>query len=115
MKQKNLKGLISEYFIFLIFIVLVVALTILKPSFISPNNLVNILKQASINGILAFGMMFVIIAGGFDMSVGSTVAFTGILAALLGKGDLPEKPVTMAIEEVADGELSATVKEEYMK
>ena len=29
--------------------------------------------------------------------------------------DLPEKPVTMAIEEVADGELSATVKEEYMK
>ena len=31
------------------------------------------------------------------------------------QGDLPEKPVTMAIEEVADGELSATVKEEYMK
>ena len=29
--------------------------------------------------------------------------------------DLPEQPVTMAIEEVADGELSATVKEEYMK
>ena len=29
--------------------------------------------------------------------------------------DLPEKPVTMAIEEVADGELSTTVKEEYMK
>ena len=29
--------------------------------------------------------------------------------------DLPEKPVTMAIEELADGELSATVKEEYMK
>ena len=31
------------------------------------------------------------------------------------KEDLPEKPVTMAIEDVADGELSATVKEEYMK
>ena len=29
--------------------------------------------------------------------------------------DLPEKPVTMAIQEVADGELTATVKEEYMK
>lgn len=74
MKQKNIKGLISEYFIFLIFIALVVVLTCLKPSFIAPTNLVNILKQASINGILAFGMMFVIIAGGFDMSVGSTVA-----------------------------------------
>lgn len=90
MKQsKNVKALISEYFIFVIFIVLVIGLTALKPSFIQPGNLVNILKQASINGILSFGMMFVIIAGGFDMSVGSTVAFAGILAALLGNGDYP--------------------------
>lgn len=90
MKQsKNFKALISEYFIFVIFIVLVIGLTALKPSFIQPGNLVNILKQASINGILSFGMMFVIIAGGFDMSVGSTVAFAGILAALLGNGDYP--------------------------
>ena len=87
MKEKSrAKSLISEYFIFVIFIALVVVLTCLKPSFIQPANLVNILKQASINGILAFGMMFVIIAGGFDMSVGSTVAFTGILAAMLGQG-----------------------------
>lgn len=90
MKQtKSAKALISEYFIFVIFIALVIILTILKPSFIQPSNLVNILKQASINGILAFGMMFVIIAGGFDMSVGSTVAFAGILAALLGQGQYP--------------------------
>lgn len=90
MKQtKNWKSLISNYFIFVIFIALVIVLTILKPSFIQPSNLVNILKQASINGILAFGMMFVIIAGGFDMSVGSTVAFAGILAALLGQGQFP--------------------------
>ncbi len=89
MKQKrSAKALLSEYFIFIIFAVLVVILTCLKPSFIQPDNLVNILKQASINGILAFGMMFVIIAGGFDMSVGSTVAFTGILAAMLGHGQV---------------------------
>ena len=88
-KGKNLKSLISEYFIFVIFIIIVIGLTILKPSFITPSNLVNILKQASINGILAFGMMFVIISGGFDMSVGSTVAFAGILAAMLGQGNNP--------------------------
>ena len=88
-KNNNLKSLISEYFIFVIFIVIVIGLTILKPSFITPSNLVNILKQASINGILAFGMMFVIISGGFDMSVGSTVAFSGILAAMLGQGNNP--------------------------
>ena len=88
-KGKNLKSLISEYFIFVIFIIIVIGLSILKPSFITPSNLVNILKQASINGILAFGMMFVIISGGFDMSVGSTVAFSGILAAMLGQGNNP--------------------------
>ena len=87
--MKRAKSIISEYFIFVIFIALVVVLTCLKPSFIAPLNLVNIMKQASINGMLAFGMMFVIVAGGFDMSVGSTVAFTGILAAMLGQGDLP--------------------------
>ena len=90
MKEKrNVKALISEYFIFVIFIALVVVLACLKPSFISLGNLVNILKQASINGILAFGMMFVIVAGGFDMSVGSTVAFAGILAAMTGQGNYP--------------------------
>ena len=88
-KTKSAKALVSEYFIFVIFIALVIVLTCLKPSFIQPSNLVNILKQASINGILAFGMMFVIIAGGFDMSVGSTVAFAGILAAMLGQGQYP--------------------------
>ncbi|MBR2765116.1 MAG: ABC transporter permease [Blautia sp.] len=87
--KKNIKALISNYFIYVIFLVLVIILAALKPSFISPKNMANILKQASINGILAFGMMFVIISGGFDMSVGSTVAFTGILAALLGNGQYP--------------------------
>ncbi|MDO5785833.1 MAG: ABC transporter permease [Eubacteriales bacterium] len=99
MKQtKSVKALVSEYFIFIIFAVLVIILTCLKPSFIQPTNLVNILKQASINGILSFGMMFVIIAGGFDMSVGSTVAFTGILAAMLGQGNYPlVVPLTIAL------------------
>lgn len=89
MEKKSVTSRLSQYFIYIIFVALVVVLTILKPSFIAPRNLVNILKQASINGILAFGMMFVIISGGFDMSVGSTVAFSGILAALLGRGDYP--------------------------
>ncbi len=90
MKQNGkTKNILSEYFIIIVFVALVAILTVLKPSFLSPDNIVNILKQTSINGILSFGMMFVIIAGGFDMSVGSTIAFTGILAALLGKGELP--------------------------
>lgn len=87
--KRSTASIISEYFIFVIFFILVIVLAIMKPSFISPKNMANVLKQASINGILAFGMMFVIISGGFDMSVGSTVAFTGILAAMLGQGNYP--------------------------
>lgn len=85
----NFKTFVSKYFIFVIFLFLVLVLTIMKPSFVGPKNLVNILKQVSINGILSFGMMFVIVAGGFDMSVGSTIGLTGVLAALLGKGQVP--------------------------
>ncbi|MGN0363298.1 MAG: ABC transporter permease [Bilifractor sp.] len=88
-KKKSVGAILSEYFILVVFVALVVVLTILKPSFISLSNLGNILKQASINGILAFGMMFVIISGGFDMSVGSTVALAGVFAALLGRGNTP--------------------------
>ncbi len=87
--QKKRASFLSEYFIIIIFVALVVVLTIMKPSFLSGANIVNILKQTSIIGILSFGMMFVIICGGFDMSVGSTIAFTGILAAYLGRGQNP--------------------------
>jgi putative xylitol transport system permease protein len=50
-------------------------------TFINPDNLMLILYQVSINGILAIGMTFVIISGGIDLSVGSVLAFAGMLAA----------------------------------
>ena len=46
-------------------------------------DLMGLLRQASINGILAMGMMFVVISGGIDLSVGAIVAFTGVIAASL--------------------------------
>jgi ribose/xylose/arabinose/galactoside ABC-type transport system permease subunit len=73
---------VRELGIFVAFIVILVVLTILSPNaFARPANLINILKQASINGILATGMMYVIISGGIDLSVGSTVALAGVIAA----------------------------------
>jgi ribose/xylose/arabinose/galactoside ABC-type transport system permease subunit len=73
---------LREIGIFIAFFVILAILMILSPNaFAKPANLVNILKQASINGILATGMMFVIISGGIDLSVGSIVALTGVIAA----------------------------------
>jgi ribose transport system permease protein len=51
--------------------------------FLSPLNLTNILVQSSIMAVIALGMTFVIVGGGFDLSVGSTVALSGCIAALV--------------------------------
>ncbi len=73
---------LREIGIIIAFFVILIILMILSPNaFAKPANLVNILKQASINGILAMGMMFVIVSGGIDLSVGSIVALTGVIAA----------------------------------
>lgn len=73
---------LREVGIIIAFVILLVVLMILSPNaFAKPVNLINILKQASINGILAMGMMFVIVSGGIDLSVGSIVALTGVVAA----------------------------------
>lgn len=73
---------LRELGIVLVFFAILAILMILSPNaFGKPANFVNILKQASINGILATGMMFVIISGGIDLSVGSIVALAGVIAA----------------------------------
>lgn len=71
----------------LIFLLLLVLFfSLLKPEFLAPLNVFNILRQASINGLIAVGMTFVILTGGIDLSVGSVLALSGIVAAAVYKG-----------------------------
>jgi ribose/xylose/arabinose/galactoside ABC-type transport system permease subunit len=53
----------------------------LLPVFLTTQNLLNVLRQVSITSIVAVGITFVIITGGIDISVGSTVALTGVVVA----------------------------------
>jgi ribose transport system permease protein len=64
-------------------IVLCLATALMTHRFVSPLNLTNILVQSSIMAVIAIGMTFVIIGGGFDLSVGSTVALAGCIAAMV--------------------------------
>ena len=66
-----------------LFIILVVVLSVLNEHFLTIGNVINVLQQLSILGIVSVGMTFVVIAGGFDLSVGSVVALSGSLAALV--------------------------------
>ncbi len=76
LKNKPLVGLI-------IFGVIV---SILNPRFLSMANLLNILRQTSINAIIAAGMTFVILTGGIDLSVGSILAICGAVSASMLAG-----------------------------
>jgi len=61
---------------------LCLATALLTDRFLTPLNLTNILVQSSIMAVIAIGMTFVIIGGGFDLSVGSTVALAGCVTAM---------------------------------
>lgn len=86
MKQ-NIKKIVGEYGSLLGLIALCVVLGVLSSGFLEMSNLLNVLNQVSINGLVAIGMTFVIITGGIDLSVGSILALSGaILAAMLKAG-----------------------------
>ena len=69
-------------------IVLFVVISALNSSFIDPSNLKNLLRQVSINALISFGMTFVILTGGIDLSVGSTLALSSAIMASLIKGGM---------------------------
>jgi len=65
----------------LILVILCIALALAAPGFLTAENLLNVLRNVSMQGVIAFGMTMVIIAGEIDLSVGSAVAFSGCLTA----------------------------------
>ena len=68
---------------------LVIIFSIISSNFRSINNILALLKQASVNALIAFGMTGVILTGGIDLSVGSTLALTSMLCAAMVRGDIP--------------------------
>ncbi|MCK1997551.1 ribose ABC transporter permease [Psychrobacillus psychrodurans] len=62
-------------------LLIVVIISVMSPNFLTLNNLLNVLRQVSINALIAFGMTFVILTGGIDLSVGSILALTGAVTA----------------------------------
>lgn len=84
MKQSSLSFSYLEKIIpFIGLILLVIIISVLNSGFLEPSNLFNLLRQVSINGLIAFGMTFVILTGGIDLSVGSTLALSSALIAIL--------------------------------
>lgn len=80
----------SRFGLLIALAITVTILAILRPHFLSSANLLNVVRQISINGMLAVGVTFVLLTAGVDLSLGSVVALAGVIAAHFAHpGDYP--------------------------
>lgn len=85
-RRIDVVDLLGRFAPLIFLLVLIVILSILEPGFRTERNLFNVMRQISFIGIVAVGMTFVILTAGIDLSVGSLLAFAGIVAASAAKG-----------------------------
>jgi ribose transport system permease protein len=79
--SNSIKNFLSKYFIAIVFLLMILAGSLLSPYFLTLTNFRNVALQLSMAVIIAIGMLFTVISGGIDLSVGSVVALAGCMAA----------------------------------
>lgn len=87
--KKSIGAYVSEYAAFIALILLVAVLGCISPEFRTAGNFLNLLRQATFNGLIAFGMTCVILSDGIDLSIGSTFALAAIICAELLMAGIP--------------------------
>ncbi|MFA5595911.1 MAG: ribose ABC transporter permease [Trueperaceae bacterium] len=81
--QGRWRELLARFGLLLALVVMVIVLASISDRFLTTSNIINVLRQISVNAIIAFGMTVVIIGAGIDLSVGSLLALVGVIAALM--------------------------------
>jgi ribose transport system permease protein len=82
-RKERTRALIQLAGMLPVLILICIFFAILTPNFLTQNNIVNVVRQASINIVLAAGMTFVILTGGIDLAVGSVLGFTAVIAVVV--------------------------------
>lgn len=77
----TVKRFYDKYGVFFVFLIIFCVASMLSPSFLKTGNLLNIMRQISMFGILSVGMTLVIVSGGIDLSVGSVIALVCVVSA----------------------------------
>jgi ribose/xylose/arabinose/galactoside ABC-type transport system permease subunit len=103
---KTAKEMLIRFKTVLILFVLVIVFAAIKPVFLNPRNLMNMLKQTSFVAITSFGAMFIITLGGLDLSVGSTAAVTGVVLSMLLRSAVPV-PIALLVVVALSASLGA--------
>lgn len=86
--NKKTLNFLLDHIIEVLLVILVFSMAMASTTFMTLPNWMNILRNVSLKGVIAFGMTMVIIAGQIDLSVGSTVALSGVIVARMCR-DLP--------------------------
>ncbi|MCP1226079.1 ABC transporter permease [Sebaldella sp. S0638] len=81
----DFKKLMSRYGIYLILLFMIVVISMMRPVFLSQKNLLNVVRQVSVIGLISLGVTLAIIAKGIDLSSGSVLALAGVIAASLAQ------------------------------
>lgn len=83
--REKVNAFFKKYAIVLILLAMIIALSFLSPAFLQPRNLLNVVRQISVMGLIAIGVTMVIITGGIDLSSGSVLALAAVVAASLAQ------------------------------
>lgn len=79
----------SRFTAVIAFVILFIALSILSPDFLTSDNILQVLRQIAVNGLIAGGMTFAILTGGIDLSVGSILGFSAMCTVILLNTGMP--------------------------
>ena len=79
--KERMTYILKNYGMIVAFVLVCLVMWALTPHFLTPTNLLNVVRQSSIIGVMAVGVTFVILSGGIDLSVGSVMAVSGMIAA----------------------------------
>lgn len=91
-----LSAFLKRFGLLLVYLVLIIGLSMLSNRFLTSSNQINILRQATINGIISVGMTLVILTAGIDLSVGSVLALSAVIGADLLKRGIPVPAAVLA-------------------
>ncbi|WP_335507889.1 ABC transporter permease [Neobacillus vireti] len=105
--KERSKQIFNQLGMVIILALLIIVMTIVAPNFTDSSNILNVLKQSSITAILAAGMTVVILTGGIDLSVGSTLALSSVISVLLSNAGTP--PVIAMLVGVAVGYVAGAI------
>ena len=104
--KEKFKKIMNKYGIFFVLVAMVLLMSMLSPAFLTVRNLLNVVRQISVIGLIAIGVTMIIITRGIDLSSGSLLALSAVIAASLAQRpdwasrmypNLPELPVIVPI------------------